>query len=259
MCLLRNIGARSRNHFRRRKVLSIIFSECVSVSECVCVCERVSVSVCVCVWACVCVSECVCECKRECVCVWERVCVWVWLCVIVCERVCVCVCVWVCVSACVWACVCVRERERVWVCVCVCVCEWVCASECVCVFCSLGYPACSAHTPCYIATCPAVPNFSTLSHERHNIRKKHFLNIKCVLIFSTNFVYSCSSYDQGFRRVVQGLRAWPTENHVCSPSCGWMTHERKVMAMGTGAMLVHCITSFEVTWRRMRRRLFWWY
>jgi hypothetical protein len=30
--------------------------------------------------------------------------------------------------------------------------------------------------------------FSTLTHKRHDFRKKKLLNIKCVLIFSTAFV-----------------------------------------------------------------------
>ena len=33
---------------------------------------------------------------------------------------------------------------------------------------------------------PAVPYFSTLSHKRQDFREKSFMNINCVLIFSTN-------------------------------------------------------------------------
>jgi hypothetical protein len=70
--------------------------------------------------------------------------------------------------------------------------------------------------------CLAVPYFSTFSRKRYNIRGGggKFFKRKCVLIFDTNFMHSCSSYEQGFRRVVQGVRAWPAENRVCSPSCG---------------------------------------
>jgi hypothetical protein len=35
--------------------------------------------------------------------------------------------------------------------------------------------------------CPAVQHFSTFSHKRHDFWKK-LLNIKCVLIFATDFV-----------------------------------------------------------------------
>ena len=35
--------------------------------------------------------------------------------------------------------------------------------------------------------CPSLQYFSTLSHKRHDFRKK-LLNAKCILIFSTNFV-----------------------------------------------------------------------
>jgi hypothetical protein len=37
--------------------------------------------------------------------------------------------------------------------------------------------------------CPAVPHFSTLSHKRHDFRKR-LLNIKCVLISSRKFVWN---------------------------------------------------------------------
>ena len=59
---------------------------------------------------------------------------------------------------------------------------WMCV-------CSLMYPACNAHAPCYIVICGclAVQYFSTLSHKRHD-----FWGKKCVLIFSTNFVRNIS-------------------------------------------------------------------
>jgi len=44
---------------------------------------------------------------------------------------------------------------------------WVCV-------CSLRYPACSAHAPYYIVICVLSHStiFFTLSHKRHNFRKK---------------------------------------------------------------------------------------
>ena len=41
-------------------------------------------------------------------------------------------------------------------------------------------------------TCLAIPYFSTLSHKRHDFRKKKILNIKCVLIFYTTFIGNIS-------------------------------------------------------------------
>jgi len=56
--------------------------------------------------------------------------------------------------------------------------------------CSLSYSAWNAHAPyCHVA-CPAFQYFSTLSYKRHNFgEKRSHLNIKCVLIFSTTFLW----------------------------------------------------------------------
>ena len=42
--------------------------------------------------------------------------------------------------------------------------------------------------------CPALQDFCTLSHKRHDCQKKKLLNIKCVLIFSAVFVWNISHY-----------------------------------------------------------------
>jgi hypothetical protein len=152
------------------------------------------------------------------VCVCLCMCVFVYLCVCVC--VCACVFVYVFVRVCVCLCVFVR--------VCVCVCVFVCV--CVIQHAKRTHLVISPSVPCL-----AVPHFPTLSHKRHDIQKKG-LNIKCVLIFSTNFVYICRSCEQGFERgqlqIVFAVR----------PVAEW-----KGMDMGTGAVLVDFIISFEVT------------
>jgi hypothetical protein len=65
--------------------------------------------------------------------------------------------------------------------------EWVCV-------CSLGYPACNAHAPyCHLWSVRLYNIFSTLSHKRHDIRKKKVTEHKmCVLIFCTTFVWNIS-------------------------------------------------------------------
>ena len=55
-------------------------------------------------------------------------------------------------------------------------------------YCRLMYPACAILLS---VACPALPCFSTLSHKRHEFMKQ-LVSIKCVLIFSTIFVWNIS-------------------------------------------------------------------
>ena len=48
-------------------------------------------------------------------------------------------------------------------------------------------------------TCPAL-HLSMLSHKRKDFRKKKLLSIKCVLIFSTTFVWNISHYKKNWAR-----------------------------------------------------------
>ena len=57
--------------------------------------------------------------------------------------------------------------------------------------CSLSYPACSAHAPyCHLW----IKYFSTLSHKRHDFRKKVMGHKMWVLISSTTFVWNISHF-----------------------------------------------------------------
>ena len=54
---------------------------------------------------------------------------------------------------------------------------------------TIAYFECNAHAPYYLA-CPALQYFSTLSHKRHDFRKKKKLpNTKCVFWFSLQVLY----------------------------------------------------------------------
>jgi hypothetical protein len=58
---------------------------------------------------------------------------------------------------------------------------WVC-------MCNLVYPTCNGHAPyCHLWPTRLYNIFSTLSHKRHDFRKKAIEYKMCVLIFSTNF------------------------------------------------------------------------
>jgi hypothetical protein len=87
---------------------------------------------------------------------------------------------------------CVRVHAYVYVC--------GCTGDSVCLrACSLTNQACNAPQYCDLASL-APPHFSTLSHERHDFRKKISEHKICVVIFFTNFVLNISHYNKNSAR-----------------------------------------------------------
>ena len=79
---------------------------------------------------------------------------------------------------CTFVCMCVHVR--------VCVC--VCARARVYVALLIQHATRMCHIVTSLLAPLAVPYFSTLSHTRHDFRKKNSVHKKCVLIFSTTFI-----------------------------------------------------------------------
>ena len=79
--------------------------------------------------------------------------------------------------------------------------------------CSLTYPACSAHVPyCYLWPASFYSVFSTLSHKRHDFRKKKYLqNTKCVFwvplqLLSETFLILRTIQRDMIKKISAGLR-----------------------------------------------------
>ena len=72
---------------------------------------------------------------------------------------------------------------------------------CVCV-CNLSYLARNAHAPyCHLWPAPLYNIFSTLSHKRHDFRKKVTEHKMCFLIFSTTSVWNIYHYKKNRSRL----------------------------------------------------------
>jgi hypothetical protein len=82
--------------------------------------------------------------------------------------------------------------------------------------------------------CPAVPYFSKLSKKIYEFRKK-LLNIKCVLVFSTNFVWHSS----------HSKKNWPRYFHKCRKAVLWSD------------VFTEVLISSPVVWNV--RLAVWWY
>jgi hypothetical protein len=75
---------------------------------------------------------------------------------------------------------------------------WVCV-------CSLSYAACNACAPyCHLWSARLYKYFTTLSHKLQVFRKMLF-NTKCILIFSTNFVWN----------ITHSKKNWARYDHKC--------------------------------------------
>jgi hypothetical protein len=77
----------------------------------------------------------------------------------------------------------------------------------------LRYAACNAHASFYIAICGlsgSVPNFSTLSHKRHDFRKKRELrNLKRVFWFSLQICLKQFLFLEETSRGIRRCPGWP--------------------------------------------------
>jgi hypothetical protein len=85
-----------------------------------------------------------------------------------------------------YVCACVRARANV------CPGGWVCACACVHVALLILHATRMRYIVTFFVARLTLPNFSTLSHKRHDFRKSFIEHKMCVLIFYTTIVFSVS-------------------------------------------------------------------
>ena len=102
----------------------------------------------------------------------------------------ICLCARACLPTC--------ARKRVCACVCVCVCGAGSSGASTCAYAWLHVVFLIQHATrmrhivtSFVASL-AAPHFSTLSHKRHDFRKKVIEHRMCVFIFSTTFIWNVS-------------------------------------------------------------------
>jgi len=79
--------------------------------------------------------------------------------------------------------------------------QWLLHNLSVCI-CSLSYPACNAHAPYCRVTCPTLQYFSTLSHKRHDFRKKkRYWTQNVCFDFLYNIFLKHFSFWEGLREI----------------------------------------------------------
>jgi len=114
--------------------------------------------------------------------------------------------------------------------------------------CSLGYPACKANAPYFHLWSARLYNiFSTLSHRRHDFRKKVFEHKICILI----------SYTTVIRNVSHSKKKWATYGQKCVTvfmqstrfSCSFL------IKLEFSWQIVKKIFKFHISWKSVQWEL----